>query len=518
MIKRTCASPLASSVLVTMLFVPLGGAAFGERLRREIRLGHGQRIMAVHHGSREGAVVAGAAPSYPHPRPRLAGFSPYVAVTTSTKRSSKDIDFEHDLETIYPCNPDRGPIGGQCGSPNPPASANFVVGILDSGAVVDLAAGSGAATLGMDGPYLTPYFVEIGGTSGTVSASVTQPLGIYAAGLSAVDGGILDISAVVGHSNTSALAAPPIECGGVEAVSALIGTPFLSFYTAIIRVDTPRTATVAGSVFAGPDVQIQALFDSIPEFEHAFSMQFGGLSPVATASYFPDLEDLVTPLVPTQLSLSSLSFPTGGVFFSRIYVVQGEPSPTNPLVELRVMVDTGAQSSIISPGVAADLNLPRDPDFTVDVCGVGGITEGVPGYYIDYLQINASGGPLKFSRMPFVVLDLPSPEGGPLDGVLGMNAFWNRNVIFEPSLTGSAFFHVSAPVSIAFGDSDVNLRVDAYDAAYFVGCWTAPRSAGVSAECDHLDADFDHAVDLHDFSDFQNCFSGSSLADPTCSE
>ena len=133
--------------------------------------------------------------------------------------------------------------------------------------------------------------------------------------------------------------------------------------------------------------------------------------------------------------------------------------------------------------------------------------------------MNASGGALQFSRAPFIVLDLPSPEGGSLDGILGMNFFWNRNVIFEPSLTGSSFFDVSDPIPVAFGDSDVDFHVDAADASFFFACMTGPTSTGVSPECDHLDADFDGSIDLGDLAKLQNCFSGSAQsADPNCAD
>lgn len=152
-------------------------------------------------------------------------------------------------------------------------------------------------------------------------------------------------------------------------------------------------------------------------------MEIGGISPVTTCSYYPDFEDLITPIAPTQLSFTPLSFPTGGVFFSNVQALMGEPSPTNFPITMRLMVDTGAQASIISPAMAAELNLPLDPDFTISACGIGGIIEGIPGYFIDYVKINAFGGALEYSRAPFVVLDLLSPEGGALDGVLGMNFF-----------------------------------------------------------------------------------------------
>jgi len=493
-----------------------------------IRMGSNFTIVRIHHRPTAPQSTAGAAASFPYPRPRLTGFSPLIAIATSSKHSFDDIDYEHDLENSYDCDAFGPPFGGDCGSLNPPADRNFVVGILDSGSVADLAAGTGAQTLGLVGPYLTTNVQPIGGVGGTVDALVTQPIGMYAAGLSAVDGsGTLDLDALVGHSNVAALAAPPINCGGAELVRAFVGTPFLAFYTTVIRVDMRRTVTVAGRTYSSPDVQIQSPLHSIPEFAHAFAMELGsGGLPVLTASYYPDTEldpedpgYLITPAVPTALSLLPLIPPTGGLFFRDVQAVRGEPGPTNLPITIHLMVDTGSEASIISEATAADLSLPLQPDFTVDACGVGGIIEGIPGYYIDYVKINAFGGAMEFSRAPFIVLDLPITQLGTLDGVLGMNFFWNRNVIFEPSLTESSFFHVSDPIPVAFADSDVDFHVDASDASFFISCITGPGAGGVSPECDHLDVDFNGSIDLYDIAKFQKCYSGpQQLANPACGD
>lgn len=387
-----------------------------------IRLGQGLTLVDVKPGPNATSVTAGTV-NHPHPRPRLAGFSPLVAITTSNKHSLKDVDYEHDLTTFYDCNV-GAPSGVTCGALRPPANVNYVIGILDSGSVVDLAAGSGATALGLTGSRLTTNVIPIGGVGGETTALVTQPLGFYAQGLSAIDStGTLIMSSMAGHSNVSGLVAPPIVCGGVELVSAFVGTPMISFFNTVVRVDTPLAVGHGGRIFSGPSVQVQGTSSPLPEFERAFAMEIGGISPVTTCSYYPDFEDLITPIAPTQLSFTPLSFPTGGVFFSNVQALMGEPSPTNFPITMRLMVDTGAQASIISPAMAAELNLPLDPDFTISACGIGGIIEGIPGYFIDYVKINAFGGALEYSRAPFVVLDLLSPEGGALDGVLGMNFF-----------------------------------------------------------------------------------------------
>jgi len=474
------------------------------------RLSGGLKIVAVSSQEpveRAETPLVAAAESFAFPEPPLAGFSPLVAMTTSDEQSTEDLDYEHDLQWAY------------AGSAlNPPATENVVVGILDSGSVVDLVAGSSAVTLGLTGSNLTGSEFPIGGVGGSVNADLSYPIGFFAAGLGAIQAnGELDLTQVVGHSNVSVVVAPEISCGS-ESVTAIIGTPFISFFTTVIRVDMPRHVTVDGESLTSPDVQILSPFDpTIPTLPRSIALEFGGLSPVTTASYYPDLYDLETPIFPTLLSLSPLSIPFGGAFFTTIGVLQGEPGPLNPIQNMRVMVDTGAQSSIMSPAMAANLSLPTTPDFTVDVCGVGGLVTDVPGYYIDYVKISALGGALEFARAPFVVLDLESPEGGSLDGVLGMNFFWNRNLVFEPSLTASGFLHVSDPLSFAFGDFDRDFDVDDIDVDFFIACSSGPSVPISDPNCTQADADQDRDIDMEDFGVLQICLSGTDVvADPNC--
>jgi hypothetical protein len=503
---------LASCVALSALVVEVGaGEPEADRRETRIRAGCGRTIVAVEPNPAALNLRTKQA-SLSYPRPRLAGFSPLIAIATTDEGYplGHDLEFEHELQSSY------------VGSPlNPAAWPGFIVGYLDSGADVNLAAGASAVALGLTGSNLTPNAIAIGGVGGTVDAAITMPVGFFAAGLAAVDvHGHLDYGALVGHSNVCALAAPPVVCGSGEVVTAVVGMPFVAFYNSIIRVDTPRKVSVAGVTYSSPDVQIQDPFDPLPTFTHSISMEFGGLSGVVTtANYYPDFFDLETPIIPTLTSIFAGAIPTGGAFFTTIYVLEGEPDPTNPAQPARVLVDTGAQSSILSSGMAANLSLPYDGDFSVSVCGVGGLVEGVPGHYVDYVKINAQGGALEFSRAPFVVLDLPSPEGGTLDGVLGMNFFWNRNVIFEPAVGSSAFLHVSEPIPLAYGDFDVDLDVDVDDVGTFVSCLTGPAEGMLSPDCDHVDGDEDADIDLIDFGRFQSCFSGDVVtADPGCGD
>ncbi len=478
-----------------------------------LRMGFDRTVVSVTTPARAAGPTSAADATVPYPRPRLAGFSPLVAITTSDEESIVDLDYVHQLEFTY------------VGLPlNAPADLNYVVGVFDSGSTVDLAAGSAADLLGLTGAFLTQNTIGIGGVGGdSILASISQPIAFFAAGLSAIDPlGALDLAAVQGHSNVAVVAMPPITCDGAELAIAIVGTPFLSFFNTIIRVDTPVTVDVRGQSVTSPDVVIQAQGQALPVFSRKVSITFNGFSPFATtASFYPDLsniDDLNTPGTPTALSASALDFPFGGAFFTTITASMGEPGAITASTNLTMMVDTGAQTSIINPNVLANLNLPLEPDFTVDVCGVGGLVTGVPGYYIDIVTINAAGGAMRFSKAPFVAIALQSPAGGPLDGVLGMNFFWDRNIVFEPSLTLGGFLHVSDPLDVPFGDSDVDFDVDVNDWATFVSCVTGPAATTtISPECVQFDSDGDNDVDLVDFRQLQICFSGSGqTADPTC--
>jgi hypothetical protein len=487
-----------------VLYVNIGLWAAGTPIvpqNHGIRLANGLRITAVtpsDKSPRRSPDIRIAAETPSLPQPPVAGFSPLIAIVTSDRRSSDDFDWEHALASSY------------VGKPlNAPAEKNFVVGILDTGSVVDLAAGDSAGILGLTGSHLTTSTFPIGGVSGTTDTTITQPIGVFAAGLGAVDpNGQLDLTKLVGHTNVAALASPDISCDNGESVTAIVGTPFIAFYTTIINVNQPRRVVVRGAPYIGPDIQITDSYTPDPAvYRHRIPMELGGLSPVATASYyaFPDLSDWENilgewlPLTPTLLSMGAMTLPMGGSFFADVGVLQGEPGPLNILRSARMLVDTGAQSSIISSNLAAKLNLPLEPDFVAEICGVGG-SNAAPGYYLDYVRIDAMGGALEFAHVPFIVLDMESPEGGSLDGILGMNFFWNRNVVLEPTTSGSGFLHLSDPVPYAYIDLNDDGVVDGMDFAVFAAAWhTTPADPAWNPRCDLF---LDEVIDAHDLEAF----------------
>jgi len=483
-----------------------------QREEVNLRLGSGNQIVAIKRppaaaqlSSMSAMTASESIPA--HPQPPLAGFSPLIAVTTSDKKDSDDLNFVHQLEYIY----DGTPL-------NPPASENFVIGYLDTGAEITLVAEPYDIPLGLTGDILGTNYLPLGGVGDPVNAIITRPMAVFVAGFDAIQAnGDLDLTRVVGHSNVSIAVAPEISCGGGEAVTAAVGAPLLGFFTTVIRNDLPRTVTVNNQTYTSPDVQIYDPFDpDIPTYTHSISVTAEGLLPPSTASFYALLEGLETgdPIFPTLLAALPGSIPTGGLFYTNIGVVEGEPSPTNPLQTAHVVLDTGAQSSILSPAIAANLSLPTTADFYVDVCGVGGTQVDVPGYYIDYVKINAYGGALEFSNAPFVILDLGSPD---IHGILGMNFFWNRNIIFEPDLASFSFLHVSDPIGYAYGDFDRDFDVDQDDFIFFENCASGPAIPFTDPSCTEVDSDGDSDIDQTDFGKFQACYSGpGNTPDPSC--
>jgi len=426
----------------------------------------------------------------PYPVPPLAGFLPLVVITTSDKHIDSDDTFEHELESGYSGTPLVFPV-----------EDNFIIGIFDSGAEVDLIAGDSVTTLGLTGDKLTGNSFPIGGVGGTIDADISYPVGIFAASLGSIQSnGQLDPNDLVGHSNTATVVSPEISCDTGESVTGVIGTPFLSFYTTVIRNDYIHTVNIDGKNISSPDVEILAQDDpSIPEYSHLVPLDISGA--VTTASYYKlGFFGDTGPEWPTLLSPFPGTIPTGGKFITTLYVLEGEPGPLNIVQPMRVMVDTGAQSSIITPSMAAALSLPLNGDFEVDVCGVGGTVPNVPGYFVDYVKINALGGALEFSNTAFIMIDLPLQDaaGNPLGGVLGMNFFWNRNIVFQPNLSGSGFLHVSDP--IPYGNADFNFdgTVNLVDFSMLASAWMSNSSdAAYISACDmHLD-------DSIDFKDLQ---------------
>ena len=411
--------------------------------------------------------IAAETPSLP--QPPMAGFSPLIAIVTSDRRSSDDFDWEHALASSY------------VGKPlNAPAEQNFVVGILDTGSVVDLAAGRqrpdpGPERLPPDGERISHRRRQR-----DHGHDHHQPIGVFAAGLGAIkpERPTRSVQAGRAHERRRPGLAPD-RLRQRRDVSAIVGTPLLAFYTTIIHVDQPRRVVVRGKTYIGPDIQITDSYTPPTSvYRHKIPMELGGLSPVATASYyaFPDLSRLgehpgrVAPLDANPAVDGRHDAPHGRL------VLRRRGRAAGPTRAAEYPADRPDARRYRRPKLDHQLEHRRQAE---PAPGAGlhrpdlrrrRVSE-VPGYYLDYVRIDAMGGALEFAHVPFIVLDMESPEGGSLDGILGMNLFWNRNVVLEPTTSGSGFLHVSDPVPYAYIDLNFDDVVDGMDFAIFAAAW-----------------------------------------------
>ena len=426
----------------------------------------------------------------------VSGFSPYIAIALTNQRRG-ELELAHVVSNTV--------VGPPLASP---MSERYAIGILDTGATTNLIGQCDRARTGLDETRLTGNRVPIGGAGCQVDADVTDPLGVWMAGLGAIDPVTLalDTAALAGHWNVSLVTIPEASCGDLVDVQSVVGTPLLAFRDFVIRTDLTWTIVRDGVTYVSPDVRIYPPGDArVPEYriEIPLDVRPAGMT---ISAYYPDLTDFDRfehPSIPTALALMELAPPTGGWFFASVRMSEGAGGEISKML----MVDTGAQVSVIRSFVAGQLGLNPDfPEFTVEVANVCGEVAEAPGFYVDVFKIDAFGGPLTLRQVPVIVMDLPSVEGGTLDGVIGMNVFFDRNLTFRPRLTGSSVLSVRW----WYGDLDRDRDVDLNDFATFQVCFNGSGRPPVSPSlCGEADSDQDGDVDVNDFAVFQICFNGA---------
>jgi hypothetical protein len=400
--------------------------------------------------------------------PLIAGFVPYIAVAVTDKRSD---DFDWVAEAHMS-------IAGRYLTDNP--ETDFTIGLLDTGASAHIMSHAAANRTGIYGSDLvTPSMIEILGATNSVFGWVSQPLAIFMDGLAAIDpnGMALDDSNMVGQSNVSILVGdePPPDKPDLPTA---IGSPMTVNFVTVIYNDHPVTLTYDGNEYTSPDIRFYDHFDSrIPDYANSVPLNLIP-SGAVNIQYIPDLEAIFELIFrPGQPSIIVGNLAQSLFFIDSVDLSHGTNSATD---KDRFMFDTGAQITVIGSGIASRLVLnPAEPDFEVEVQDVTGEITIEPGFYIDSLEIPALGDWLSFTNVPVILLDVASPEGGYLEGIIGTNLFTEFNLVLRgggllgqdpPSLgfepIPPRLLSDIAPIS---GDGIVNLR----DLAAFMQTWLA---------------------------------------------
>lgn len=414
--------------------------------------------------------------------PPIDGFVPLVAVSITDKRYP-------EIDTRFDANAPNFTIEGSHPTPVDP-QADYAIGIFDTGASAHVMSNMAAIQAGLFyggslNDLLTSNTVEIAGVTGSVLAWVSQPLGLYVDGLGAIEpnGLLIDDSGMVGEWNVS------IAVGRYDSpnLPTAIGSPLAVYYATAFRNEQLITVNYNGEDFNSPDLRFYDLDDPcIPNYSNVIPLELRPLGGV-NVQYIPTL-DLFNfePASPSTI----VGFLAQSIFFVHsVDLYEGQEMAYD---QDRFMFDTGAQVTVVGSRVASRLRLdPNDPEFEVEIQGVTGDSIMAPGFYIDSLEIPALGEWLSFTNIPVILLDISSPEGGTVDGIIGMNLFVEYNFVLrggglflqdDPAIEfGPIPHHIVADIAPRGGDG----VVDFLDLAVFVQAWLATSSSpDWNAKCD----------------------------------
>jgi len=391
--------------------------------------------------------------------PPLNGFVPWITVILTNERSG-----ELEIDAV----PQFSVIGKHLAEE---PETGYGIGIFDTGAGTHIISAVDAVQTGLydfTPSLLTDNAIDVSGVTGTASVWVSQPLGLFIDGINTIDpnGLKLDEAAMVGQINVSVGVGDYIDSPNVPTV---VGSPMSVFITTVIRNDNQITIIRDGEEFTGPEMAFYQEDDpEIPEYPNRIPLELRPSGSVAV-QYFPNILDPFDPDFGAPMSPSAMTafLPSQSMFFASSVDVSHKGR--SAVDKDGFMLDTGAQISVISEAIAARLGLnATNAEFEVEIIGVTGDSIMAPGFVIDSLDITAVPEWLSFTNVPVVMLDVDSPEGGTLDGIIGMNLFTNFNLMLRggglPDYGGHSLDFEPIPprplgdIAPGIGDGIVDLR------------------------------------------------------------
>jgi hypothetical protein len=348
-----------------------------------------------------------------------------VAITVSDQRGD-EFDFSATAHA------------GVDGSPLIPGSGyEIAVALLDSGASTHLVGYPDAVRFGLQDFYLTANTFDAEGACGAATLDISQPVGFFAHGLQDRDAsGNIRPDLMFGQGNfASGVNSLLNEEDGIR-VPTVLGAPFFMFFPAYLRNSQPVEATVFGRTFSTASITFydDAANPDIPQLARRIFLETrpsGGS--VSYLSLF-DPEPLVPSVILAGFN-SALYFTASDMVFTN----RGNRSAG------RMLVDTGAQGTILGEIAAAELDLDmNNPDFEAELEGLG-CRQTRPGFYIDTARLPAQGGAITWAKVPVVILNVASPEGGTLFGIFGSNLIATRDAVFNGAAS-TPYLDVTEPV------------------------------------------------------------------------
>ncbi len=377
----------------------------------------------------------------------LGGFIPFVGIGLTDEFESQDDDLQ-----FFVADPQTTQVG------TPLGSGFHDIALLDSGAAVHIITQSAASNSGFD--VAAEGFGGInqqeifGATGGSIFMTIDDPLGIYAAGLGdRVSAGAsleMDPNDFRGQSSVSIL-----EAGSDWELPNIVGLPLVAQHGVKILNSQPQIFQHQGRTMRTPQVE----FFDLGQGDQQGINRYTNLNLEPSDSFLQGpfyVFDIANVLAgePLHENPSTPTVIANGGLFLEVDVENNGTSTQN----IEFLFDTGADVTVVSEFTALDMGIDvglDEPDFLVEVEGAGGVAGGVPGYYVEEMEIDAVGGSLTLENVPVVVLNVPDPisPANIIDAIIGMHVFAGRDIVIDaapaatvPSSNGPALY-ISDPVT-----------------------------------------------------------------------
>ncbi|MEM8865629.1 MAG: retropepsin-like aspartic protease [Planctomycetota bacterium] len=413
----------------------------------------------------------------------IGGFIPFVGIGMTNE--SKTLD-SLDLGDIpFITDPSLAVPAGVPLLSGPGQSPFFDIGLLDTGAathIITQAAYNGfdLEFHNLDGVNIQP----IGGATGVIETVINDAAGFYAAGLTpaSTDGTnyTLDRSSLRGQTSIATLTASEDW-----TLPNIVGLPMAAQHAIAIRNDQPQIFQHQGRTVRTPKVDFIDIGSGAEEgiLRRAPLILNPGIGFIQGPQYVfnLDLDDLLggsgsinvanNPASPSVIIDSSGN---GGGLFLELDLRNG----TQGFEDKQLLFDTGADLTVISEITAKRLGFDAvldKPDFVLEVEGSGGVQGGVPGFYVDELNIDTVGGNFTLQNVPVAVFDVTNPNdpGNIIDGIIGMHLFNGRNIVIDAE---ASFGQGGNGPSLYISDPVTNVRTWAGDGTPPSGPWANPSA------------------------------------------
>ena len=446
----------------------------------------------------------------------LGGFLPFVGFgMTDEFKTLDDLDLG---ETFFIADPSNTPGGTALGIGSP----YYDLALLDTGAATHIITQDAFNGFDFVGANLTGTNTQrIGGATGLIDLDINDAAGIYVAGLGDRCTGCgtftMNTSKLRGQTSVATLTAPE-----EWALPNIIGLPMADHHAIVVRNSDPQIFQHQGRTIRTPQVDYIDLGSGIEQMiSRRTDLRIRpGLSFVQGPLYIFNLD--LTDILSGDLELNFHDNPSSPTVVENgaLFVEVDLKNAGLAMEGKEFLFDTGADLTVVSQLTAKRLGFDAvidAPDFVLEVEGSSGVTSGVPGFYVDELNIDTVGGSFTLQNVPIAVLDVTNPNdpGNTIDGILGMHVFTGRDIVIDanPSVGQGGVgpsLYISDPVTDTHQWSTAAAAADWSTA----GSWSSPGVPNTLwvAQVGNVSGSDRQATVSSDSTVFQLAVSGSASA------